>query len=57
MAEQPKGKRGGHQEKKPKQRLTDAIVKRLATPEKGYSVTRDTEVGGFAARVTAKGAR
>lgn len=57
MAEQPKGKRGGHQEKKPKQRLTDAVIKRLATPEKGYSVTRDTEVGGYAARVTAKGAR
>ena len=34
MAEQPKGKRGGHKEKRPKQRLTDAVIKRLATPER-----------------------
>jgi integrase len=50
-------RRGGWQQPKPKQRLTDAIVKRLAVPAKGYSVTRDAEVRGFAVRVTAKGVR
>jgi integrase len=50
-------RRGGWQQPKPKQRLTDAVVKRLAPPAKGYAVTRDTEVRGFAVRVTAKGAR
>ena len=40
-----------------KQKLTDAIVKRLKPPEKGYTITRDTEARGFAVRVTAKGVR
>ena len=44
-------------EPRPKQRLTDAIVKRLAPPAKGYAVTRDTEARGFAVRVTANGVR
>jgi integrase len=41
----------------PKQRLTDAIVKRLPAPEKGYTVYGDTEVRGLGVRVTAAGAR
>lgn len=40
-----------------KQRLMDAAIKRLPTPEKGYAVTTDTEVRGFAVRVTASGVR
>ena len=39
-----------------KQRLTDAIVKRLKPPEKGYTVTLDSE-RGFGVRVTARGVR
>ncbi len=50
-------RRGGRQQPRPKQRLTDAIVKRLAPPAKGYAVTRDTEARGFAVRVTANGVR
>jgi integrase len=40
-----------------RQRLTDAIVKRLPVPERGYRVTRDADTRGFAVRVTAAGAR
>lgn len=40
-----------------KQRLTDAIVKRIPAPEKGYSIAHDSEARGFAVRVTAKGVR
>jgi integrase len=40
-----------------KQRLTDAVVKRLPAPEKGYTVTLDSEARGFGVRVTAKGVR
>ncbi len=40
-----------------KQKLTDAIVRGLEPPEKGYTITRDTEAAGFAVRVTAKGVR
>jgi integrase len=40
-----------------KQRLTDAIVRRIATPEKGYSIAHDSDARGFAVRVTAKGVR
>jgi integrase len=50
-------RRGGLQQKRPKQRLTDAVVKRLPLPEKGYAVHRDSEAGGFAVRVTAAGVR
>ena len=50
-------RRGGLQRTKPKQHLTDAIVKRLAAPEQGYAVHRDAEVRGFAVRVTARGVR
>ena len=39
------------------QKLTDSIVKRLPTPEKGNRVHYDSEVRGFGVRVTAKGAR
>ena len=38
-------------------RLTDAIVKRLPTPEKGNKVYYDHDIVGFGARVTAAGAR
>ena len=38
-------------------RLTDAIVKRLPTPEKGNKVYYDNDIAGFGARVTAAGAR
>jgi hypothetical protein len=38
--------------------LTDAIVKRLKPPEKGYTVfLDDSEARGFGVRVTAKGVR
>jgi integrase len=60
MAKAGKGraaKRGGLQQARPKQRLTDAIVKRLAPPAKGYTIHGDTEVPGFGVRVTANGAR
>jgi integrase len=40
-----------------KQRLTDAVVKRIPAPNKGYTVSHDSEARGFAVRVTAKGAR
>jgi hypothetical protein len=40
-----------------KRRLTDAGVKRIPAPEKGYTVSHDSEARGFAVRVTAKGAR
>jgi integrase len=40
-----------------RQRLTDAIVRRLATPERGKAITVDSEAAGFGARVTANGAR
>jgi integrase len=40
-----------------RQRLTDAIVRRLPTPEQGKTITLDSEVVGFGARVTANGAR
>ncbi|HYN00553.1 MAG TPA: Arm DNA-binding domain-containing protein, partial [Aestuariivirgaceae bacterium] len=34
-------------------RLTDKIVKQLPTPPQGNRITKDTEVTGFGARVTA----
>ena len=40
-----------------RQRLTDAIVRRLSTPEQGKAITVDADVPGFGARVTANGAR
>jgi len=40
-----------------RQRLTDAIVRRLPTPEQGKTITVDADVPGFGARVTANGAR
>src|SRR5215831_14446851 len=40
-----------------RKRLTDAIVRRLRTPEQGKHITPDSEVPGFGARVTANGAR
>ena len=40
-----------------RQRLTDAIVRRLPTPEQGKAITVDADVPGFGARVTANGAR
>jgi integrase len=40
-----------------RQRLTDAIVRRLPTPKQGKAITLDAEVVGFGARVTANGAR
>jgi integrase len=40
-----------------KRRLTDAIVKRIPAPKKGYTVSHDSEARGFAVRVTAKGVR
>jgi integrase len=40
-----------------RQRLTDAIVRRLPTPKQGKRITLDSEVVGFGARVTANGAR
>lgn len=51
------GRRGGLQQRRPKQRLTDSIVKKLPPPEKGYVVHRDTEVRGLGVRVTARGVR
>src|SRR5215472_10257227 len=41
----------------PKQRLTDAIVKRLHAPAKGKVILVDDAIRGFGARVTANGAR
>ena len=40
-----------------RQRLTDAIVRRLPTPKQGKAITVDADVPGFGARVTANGAR
>jgi integrase len=40
-----------------RQRLTDAIVKRLSMPESGKRITPDSELPGFGIRVTAAGAR
>jgi len=40
-----------------RQRLTDAIVRRLPTPATGKQITPDSEVAGFGIRVTANGAR
>src|SRR6516165_1335973 len=40
-----------------RQRLTDAIVRRLPTPKQGKRITLDSEVVGFGARVTANGSR
>src|SRR4051794_11397196 len=40
-----------------KQRLTDAMLKRLPVPPTGYTVFHDSEVRGFGIRVTAKGAK
>jgi integrase len=45
------------QKPKPKIRLSDAIVRRLPVPEKGYEITRDSDTRGFAVRVTCKGVR
>jgi Arm DNA-binding domain len=39
------------------ERLTDRLVKTLPVPASGSKITYDTEVKGFAARVTAAGAR
>jgi integrase len=46
-------------EQKPggRQRLTDAIVRRLPLPATGKAITIDADVPGFGARVTANGAR
>src|SRR5262249_55156662 len=38
-------------------RLTDAIVKRLPTPDRDNELTRDTAVKGYAACVTVAGSR
>jgi integrase len=40
-----------------RQRLTDAIVRRLPTPANGKQITPDSEVPGFGIRVTTNGAR
>jgi integrase len=40
-----------------RQRLTDAIVKRLPPPKAGKRITPDTDVAGFGIRITAAGAR
>jgi integrase len=40
-----------------KQRLTDAVVRRIRAPKQGYTVSHDSEARGFAVRVTAKGVR
>ena len=40
-----------------RQRLTDAIVRRLPTPEQGKHITPDSEVAGFGVRITANDAR
>ena len=40
-----------------RQRLTDAIVRRLPLPQQGKAITVDADVPGFGARVTANGAR
>jgi integrase len=40
-----------------RQRLTDAIVRRLPPPAMGKAITVDADVPGFGARVTANGAR
>ena len=45
------------QEGRDARKLTDGIVKGLATPAKGNRIEYDTEVKGFGARVTAAGAR
>ena len=39
------------------ERITDQIVKKLDAPLKGNRIVYDTEVKGFGARITAKGAR
>src|SRR5579859_2568034 len=39
------------------QALSDAMVRRLPAPEKGYKVHWDPDVGGFGIRITAAGAR
>jgi integrase len=39
------------------QKLTDATVKRLATPASGNRITFDSDVSGFGIRITAAGAR
>ena len=38
-------------------KLTDAVIKKLDAPEKGYNIILDTEARGFAVRITAKGVR
>jgi len=38
-------------------RLTDSVIKRLPTPERGNQITYDDAVKGFGARVTAAGDR
>jgi integrase len=43
--------------RRPKVRLTDAVVKRLPLPPKGNVIYRDSEAMGFGCRVTAAGAR
>lgn len=39
------------------EKLTDALIKTLLTPDKGQRITYDTDVKGFGVRVTAAGAR
>ncbi len=39
------------------ERITDQVVKKLDVPPKGNRIVYDTEVKGFGARITAKGAR
>jgi integrase len=38
-------------------RLTDALVRRLPAPAKGYAITWDSEVAGFGVRVSAGGVK
>ncbi len=40
-----------------RERLTDAIVKRLPRPETGNRIAYDSDVAGFGCRVTAAGSR
>lgn len=39
------------------EKLNDATIKKVIPPEKGYTLLWDSEVRGFAARITAAGAR
>lgn len=39
------------------ERITDQLVRRLEAPARGNRITYDTDIKGFGARITAKGAR